>query len=446
MLSDRWPSCASPGSGHGGILYRSPGDKWVWVDRWTGAPTYADAYRSAGRSTSSPRPTAISTTSATTPRTSWSWRGRGGTVVGSHEMSLYLGVRGVEAVGMNKGGRFEAAGIGFTMVHADHTGGVTITGGDAETTATSAAGAGCIEFEDGTRVYHTGDTDLFGDMALVRDAGRPSITVLPIGGHYTMGPRRCRRAVGLIGAHTVIPVHYGTFPILAGTPDRAGGRDRRRWSRWSRVRPGRHDMSLILGILAGLLGSLFGSAAKAGAAMGRAQLAGEPMPDVMNLSGSPIAGVVGGVVGAVAGPRTAFWLGAVMGAAGVDRFDAFLLKQVGIDMDAMVAKANVAAQSAAGEYAEAAGQWVGEVADAANQATCGGRRRSGEGRRGGRLANGWPRPRPRCGSTWSAATSGPLPALSTGPAGADQARTMSRPSRPCWPTRRVTRAWSSSPG
>ena len=127
-------------------------------------------------------------------------------------------------------------------------------------------------------------------------------------------------------------------------------------------------MSLILGILAGLLGSLFGSAAKAGAAMGRAQLAGEPMPDVMNLSGSPIAGIVGGVVGLVAGPRTAFWLGAVMGAAGVDRFDAFLLKQVGIDMDAMVAKANEAAQSAAGDAAEAAGQWVGEVTEAASEA------------------------------------------------------------------------------
>jgi hypothetical protein len=127
-------------------------------------------------------------------------------------------------------------------------------------------------------------------------------------------------------------------------------------------------MSLILSILAGLLGSLFGSAARAGAAMGRAQLEGEPMPAVTNLSGSPIAGIVGGVVGLVAGPRTAFWLGAVMGAAGVDRFDAFVLRQVGIDMDAMVAKANEAAQSAAGDAAEAAGQWVGEVADGASEA------------------------------------------------------------------------------
>ncbi|HEX6129568.1 MAG TPA: MBL fold metallo-hydrolase, partial [Candidatus Limnocylindria bacterium] len=75
-----------------------------------------------------------------------------------------------------------------------------------------------IEFEDGTRVYHSGDTDLFGDMALVKDRFSPQIAVLPIGGHYTMGPADAARAVALCGARTVIPVHYGTFPILAGTP------------------------------------------------------------------------------------------------------------------------------------------------------------------------------------------------------------------------------------
>jgi L-ascorbate metabolism protein UlaG (beta-lactamase superfamily) len=55
-------------------------------------------------------------------------------------------------------------------------------------------------------------------MALVRDRWAPSIAVLPIGGHYTMGPADAGRAVALIGAKTVIPVHYGTFPALAGTP------------------------------------------------------------------------------------------------------------------------------------------------------------------------------------------------------------------------------------
>ena len=119
---------------------------------------------------------------------------------------------------MNKGGTFEAAGIRFTMVHAEHSGAVTLSGGGP-----TSREVGCwgwvIHFEDGTCLYHTGDTDVFGDMALVRERWSPSIAIMPIGGHYTMGPADAARAVGLIGAHTVIPVHYGTFPILAGTPD-----------------------------------------------------------------------------------------------------------------------------------------------------------------------------------------------------------------------------------
>jgi L-ascorbate metabolism protein UlaG (beta-lactamase superfamily) len=203
--------------GHGGILYRSPGDKWVWVDRWTGAPTYV----------APPEPWQVDVIAPTHMHFDHvgndasdvvELAARGGTVVASHEASVYLAGRGVEAVGMNKGGRFEAAGIGFTMVHAEHTGGVTITGGDAEVTRDLGCWGWLLEFEDGTRVYHTGDTDLFGDMSLVRERWAPSIAVLPIGGHYTMGPADAARAVALIGARVVIPVHYATFPALAGTP------------------------------------------------------------------------------------------------------------------------------------------------------------------------------------------------------------------------------------
>ena len=204
--------------GHGGILYRSPGDKWLWVDRWSGAPTYV----------APPVPWQVDVIAPTHGHfdhvgndavdvVELAGRGRA-TVVCSHEMSVYLASRGVEAVGMNKGGRFEAAGIGLTMVHAEHTGGVTVTAGAAEATREVGCWGWLLEFEDGTRVYHTGDTDLFGDMALVKDRWAPSITVLPIGGHYTMGPADAGRAVGLIGATVAIPVHYATFPALAGTP------------------------------------------------------------------------------------------------------------------------------------------------------------------------------------------------------------------------------------
>jgi L-ascorbate metabolism protein UlaG (beta-lactamase superfamily) len=202
--------------GHGGILYRSPADKWLWVDRWSGAPTYvpppepwrADVVAPTHGHFDHVGDDAIDVVELAKA---------GGTVVCSHEMSLYLGEKGVEAVGMNKGGTFEAAGIRLTMVHAEHSGAVTMTGGGP-----TSREVGCwgwlLEFEDGTRVYHSGDTDLFGDMALVKDRWAPPIAVLPIGGHYTMGPADAARAVALIGARTIIPVHYATFPILAGTP------------------------------------------------------------------------------------------------------------------------------------------------------------------------------------------------------------------------------------
>ena len=202
--------------GHGGILYRSPADKWLWVDRWSGAPTYVPP----------PEPWRVDVVAPTHGHFDHvgddaidvvELARAGATVVCSHEMSLYLGEKGVEAVGMNKGGTFEAAGIKLTMVHAEHSGAVTLTGGGP-----TSREVGCwgwlLEFEDGTRVYHSGDTDLFGDMTLVRDRWAPTIAVLPIGGHYTMGPADAARALALIGATTVIPVHYATFPILAGTP------------------------------------------------------------------------------------------------------------------------------------------------------------------------------------------------------------------------------------
>lgn len=203
--------------GHGGILYRSPGDRWVWVDRWSAAPTYADEYRT---------PEQVDVVAPTHGHFDHVGDDAvdvvelarvGGTVVCSHEMSLFLAEKGVEAVGMNKGGTFEAAGIGFTMIRADHSGAVTLTGGGPTTREVGCWGW-VIRFEDGTHVYHSGDTDLFGDMALVRDRWTPTIAVLPIGGHYTMGPADAARAVSLIGARTVIPVHYATFPILTGTP------------------------------------------------------------------------------------------------------------------------------------------------------------------------------------------------------------------------------------
>jgi L-ascorbate metabolism protein UlaG (beta-lactamase superfamily) len=122
---------------------------------------------------------------------------------------------------MNKGGTVEAAGARVTMVRAEHSAGGPMEGG-----ATIHLGEPVgfvVELEDGLRLYHAGDTDVFGDMALIRELHRPDLAFLPIGGHYTMGPTAAAKAVELLGVSRVVPIHYGTFDALAGTPDQLRG-------------------------------------------------------------------------------------------------------------------------------------------------------------------------------------------------------------------------------
>ena len=139
-----------------------------------------------------------------------------------HEMGLWLARRlpggSDQVVGMNKGGTVEAAGLRVTMTGADHSAGDWNPGGETTLYLGDPAGF-VVELENGFRFYHAGDTTPFGDMRLIRDLYRPEFAMLPIGGHYTMGPREAALAVELLGVAEVLPIHYGTFPILAGTPD-----------------------------------------------------------------------------------------------------------------------------------------------------------------------------------------------------------------------------------
>ena len=139
-----------------------------------------------------------------------------------HELSLWLARQlpggGDQVVGMNKGGTVAAAGLQVTMTAADHSAGDW--DGGASTTLYLGDPVGfVIALEDGTRLYFAGDTRAFGDMRLIQELYRPDVAFLPIGGHYTMGPDEAALAVELLGVHDVIPMHYGTFPVLAGTPD-----------------------------------------------------------------------------------------------------------------------------------------------------------------------------------------------------------------------------------
>jgi L-ascorbate metabolism protein UlaG (beta-lactamase superfamily) len=143
-----------------------------------------------------------------------------------HELSLWLARRlpggGDQVIGMNKGGTVEAAGLRVTMTGADHSAGAW--NAEGETTLYLGEPVGfVIELEDGYRIYHAGDTQAFSDMALIRELHRPDLAMLPIGGHYTMDPAGASLAVGLLGVTDVMPIHYGTFDALAGTPEELRG-------------------------------------------------------------------------------------------------------------------------------------------------------------------------------------------------------------------------------
>jgi L-ascorbate metabolism protein UlaG (beta-lactamase superfamily) len=115
--------------------------------------------------------------------------------------------------GPNKGGTVEAAGVKFTLTNAFHSS--SSEDGDY---LGEAAGI-VVELEDGKKVYFAGDTCAFSDMQLIGRLHSPDLAVLPIGGHFTMGPREAGLACELLGVSRVVPCHYGTFPLLAGTPD-----------------------------------------------------------------------------------------------------------------------------------------------------------------------------------------------------------------------------------
>jgi len=139
-------------------------------------------------------------------------------IVTNHEIGAWLGSKGIDGesiVAGNQGGTLEVDGVKVTLVHAEHSCGITddsgiVYGGDA-----------CgmvIEFENGFTVYFAGDTDVFGDMALIAELSKFDVAFLPIGDFYTMGPMRAAKAVKLLGVKTVVPMHFATFPALTGRP------------------------------------------------------------------------------------------------------------------------------------------------------------------------------------------------------------------------------------
>jgi len=199
--------------GHASFRLDTPGGKRVYVDPWLDNPKCPDSEKEPDRCD------VIALTHGHNDHV-------GATVdlskkfgplpiVAMVELKGWLKGQGAQTddmPGPNKGGTVEAEGVKFTLVNAFHS-----SASDEGDYLGEAAGI-VVELEDGRKIYFAGDTCVFGDMQLIGRLYAPDVSVLPIGGHFTMDPKEAAVALELLGTKRCVPCHFGTFPILAGTP------------------------------------------------------------------------------------------------------------------------------------------------------------------------------------------------------------------------------------
>ncbi len=138
--------------------------------------------------------------------------------IGMVELIGWLQSKGLsndQGIGMNMGGSHKHADVTVSLTEARHSSGIS----DGDQTVYGGEPAGLIiAIDNGPTLYHAGDTTVFSDMKLIGELYHPDLAMLPIGDHYTMGPRLAAVAAKYVGAKTVLPIHFGTFPPLVGTP------------------------------------------------------------------------------------------------------------------------------------------------------------------------------------------------------------------------------------
>ncbi len=199
--------------GHAAFRLDTPGGKRVYIDPWLENPHCPESER---------QPERVDVVALThghddhVGQTVEIWRRFSPFVLAIVELRGWLGSQGVEfrlEHAVNKGGSVEAEGLRFTLVNAFHS------SSSEDGTYLGEAAGWVVRLEDGTTIYFAGDTCVFGDMALIGRMYSPSVAVLPIGGHFTMDPEGAAVALELLGVERCVPSHYGTFPLLTGTPE-----------------------------------------------------------------------------------------------------------------------------------------------------------------------------------------------------------------------------------
>jgi L-ascorbate metabolism protein UlaG (beta-lactamase superfamily) len=200
--------------GHSSFRLDSPGGKRIYVDPFLEGPTCPDDERNPDR---------IDLILLTHGHgdhlgsTMDLWKQHKPRVIAPFELRWWLEGKGVEdgeGSDPQKGGTVDADGIKVTLTNAHHSSSI-----DSEGTYAGEPCGLVVELEDGKKIYFAGDTCVFGDMQLIARIYAPDVAVLPIGDHYTMGPREAAVACELLGVKRVVPCHWGTFPLLTGRPE-----------------------------------------------------------------------------------------------------------------------------------------------------------------------------------------------------------------------------------
>jgi L-ascorbate metabolism protein UlaG (beta-lactamase superfamily) len=202
--------------GHAAFRIDSPGGRRIYVDPWLDNPKCPDGEKEPERvdliALTHGHDDHVGSTIELAQRF-------GCPVIALVELRGWLSSQGLSedmSEAPNKGGTVERHGITVTLTDARHSSSAFADGG----TVYLGEPAGLVMgLENGTKIYFAGDTCVFGDMQLIGRIYEPDVAVLPIGGHFTMDPREAAVALELLGVRRCVPCHYGTFPILAGTPE-----------------------------------------------------------------------------------------------------------------------------------------------------------------------------------------------------------------------------------
>jgi L-ascorbate metabolism protein UlaG (beta-lactamase superfamily) len=211
--------------GHSAFRIDTPGGKTIYIDPWLGNPKAPAGAKIVDKAdlilVTHGHPDHLGETVEMAKKTN-------ARLLSMNDLSAYFENQGVPPANLFRmslggtGSPIPGVAIKVTMVRADHSSVVYYT--DPQTkiisiTPTGAAVGYIIQLENGLRIHHAGDTALYGDMELFGKRYKPDVAMLPIGDRFTMGPEDAAEAARMWGVKTVIPIHYGTFPLLTGTVD-----------------------------------------------------------------------------------------------------------------------------------------------------------------------------------------------------------------------------------